>query len=73
EPEAAAEPAGPSFTQQLRQQNKIQTGTLEQTETPKAEEKAAEPVKEEAKEEAPAESTGEVKTFIDLIRSEKLL
>ena len=68
---------GKSFTQTLREQGFIQTETTT-TEAPEAEkvevkeEKVEEKVEDTKKEDKPSDD-GEVKTFIDLIRSEGLL
>ncbi len=74
--ESKEEPAsdGLSFTQSLRQQGLIVTDA-QAAPQPETKEEAKEEVKEEAKEEPKADtsSDGEVKTFIDLIRSEGLL
>jgi len=75
EPKEEANTDGASFTQYLREQGLIQTETTPEpktTSTPAKEEK--EVAKEEVKEEKAASSDdGDVKTFIDLIRSEGLL
>ena len=76
-PKAETTTDGKSFTQTLREQGFIQTETTT-TEAPEAEkvavkeEKVEEKVEDTKKEDKPSDD-GEVKTFIDLIRSEGLL